>query len=232
MRQMSQDNTVSPPSRVLLMSYPRSGNHLTQAMLQCLLQIETYGYTKEKNDGPAQKVAILEADAQTPYIRKIHYLNSTPADFASYSGDHDLGLIYLIRDPAESILSENKYVPHFWKHYEYVFEHTFLELATFYEQWKSDSSKLVIFYEDYFNPQDPYLNLRKIADYFGEKRVSKEQLSECEARHDEVVHQGLSSLDRQQSSTQDLHFYKHSYYGEEPAWPKMKVTSDLYALIF
>ena len=45
---LSHDNTVANAeiSRILLLSYPRSGNHLTRVMIECLLQIETYGYTK------------------------------------------------------------------------------------------------------------------------------------------------------------------------------------------
>lgn len=187
----------------------------------------------EKNDEPQQIVAINGATPKTPYIRKIHTIEATPPEFAQFENDNTLGLIFLIRDPSESILSENKYVPYFWKHYEYQFGNDFLKLPSFYEQWKGDNSKLLLFYEDYFNADDPYLNLRKMAAYFGTERVSKERLDQCIAHYKEVSNEGLQTLERTQTSDKDLHFYKQRYFGTDPqSWPQMKVPASLYDLVF
>ena len=71
------------------------------------------------------------------------------------------------------------------------------------------------------------------AAYFGADRVPAERLNECMANFDAVRAQGLRALDRKQTSDHDIHFYKHAYFGHDPAeWPQIKVPLDLYQLIF
>merc|ERR1712228_22120 len=218
-------------SRILLLSYPRSGNHLTKAMIECLLEKPTYGYAKEKNNEKEQEVAIKNASTANPYIRKIHHpshIFHIPHIY-NYS---QWGLIYLIRDPVECILSEFKYVPHFWKDYEHEFETHFLRLPTFYNEYGSDTSKLIIFYEDYFNGSHA-INLRKLAQFFGPNRVSNERLNYCIDHYHQITKSGLKSLDRGATSNANLHFYRSKYYGKNSKdWPEISVPSDLYQSIF
>eukprot|EP01083_Nonionella_stella_P211439 764528_1 len=212
---------------VLLLSYPRSGNHLTKAMLECLLQQPTYGYTKEKHDAKQQQIAIRNASIKHPYIRKIH----TPGAISGLEGFgiHNLnkqwGLIYLIRNPFEAVISENKYVPYFWKHYEWQFEMNFMPVPMFYSHWTNADSKLIIFYEDYFNGNHS-INLWKLAEYFGEKRVSSERVDYCIEHYDEIINAGLKALDRGASSNRNLHYYRDNYFGSTDQF--VKVPSDVY----
>eukprot|EP01084_Bolivina_argentea_P128733 227492_1 len=129
---ISQNNShfEQTRSRVLLLSYPRSGNHLTRTIIECLLNVPTYGYLKEKHDVYINKkinnqtLAIINANINHPFVRKIHTANAIPIELEQYN---NIGLIYLIRDPIESILSENKYVPYYWKDYEYQFDKNYLK---------------------------------------------------------------------------------------------------------
>ena len=238
--EMSQNNTNfhESRSRVLLLSYPRSGNHLTRAMIECLLQKPTYGYAKEthtvyiKREISNQSLAIKVASIETPFIRKIHTPHAIPAEFEQERKTKDMGLIYLIRDPIECILSENKYVPYFWKDYQYQFGVDFFRSPTFYQQWKNDESKLLLYYEDYYNNDgtpNSDVNLRKLARYFGPEMVKTEQLNYCIDNYDKVIEIGLGSLQRTSTSSHNPHYYRDKYFGKNPEnWPKIKVSKDLY----
>eukprot|EP01084_Bolivina_argentea_P113876 202859_1 len=121
-------------------------------MLECLLQQQTYGYFKEKHDAKEQEIALRDASIQQPYIRKIH----TPGAVGAFKrfdiqNIKQWGLIYLVRDPFEAVISENKYVPYLWKDYEWQFEMDFMRNPMFYTQWNNDDSKVIIFNEDYYN---------------------------------------------------------------------------------
>ena len=225
-------------SRVLLLSYPRSGNHLTRAMIECLLQKATYGYTKEKHNiyiprtQNNQSIAIKTASIETPFIRKIHSPTAVPYEFNSYR-DTDVGLIFLIRDPIESVLSDNKYVPYFWKDYQYQFGTNFMRSPTWYKQWNGVESKLLLYYEDYYNADgttNKEVNLRKLAAYFGDM-VAKERLEFCIENYDKVIEIGLGALQRASTSNHDPHYYRDQYFGNNPKdWPKIKVSKDLYPI--
>mmetsp|Transcript_30152 Transcript_30152/g.48230 ORF Transcript_30152/g.48230 Transcript_30152/m.48230 type:complete len:368 (-) Transcript_30152:74-1177(-) len=240
---ISQNNSdfEQTRSRVLLLSYPRSGNHLTRAMIECLLERATYGYEKETHHIYIERTvhdqaqAIKYANPENPYVRKIHQASAIPPALGEY--DH-IGLIYLIRDPIECILSENKYVPPFWKDYEYQFGHDFLNSPIFYNQWKHDDSKLLLFYEDYFNASTRFLNLKKLAGFFGEKRVPKQRLEFCIEHYDDVIGIGKDALQREATSDMNLHYYRDTYYGKKASagnvhkWPRLRVAEDLYNNVF
>ena len=237
---LSQNNVnfENTRSRVLLLSFPRSGNHLTRAMIECLLQTATYGYTKDTHTVyiprkiEDQKIALQQATVKDPFIRKIHTPQAIPSEFMQYAED-GVGLIYLIRDPIECILSENKYVPYFWKDYEYQFGFNFLRSPEFFNQWNEDSSKLLLFYEDYYNQTTQHVNLKRLAEYFGEERVSKEQLEYCMDNYDDIIHIGLGALQRKSTSNKNLHFYRDKYFSkDQDNWPQLKVSEELYENIF
>ena len=123
-RQYNTNNNESieeSRKRIILLSYPRSGNHLTRAILECLLNISTYGYQREHYSVYIERTIGAHTAKQTaqrkrPYIRKYHSVNHIK------EMKHPFGLILLVRDPLESITSECKTRPYFWKDYEHQME--------------------------------------------------------------------------------------------------------------
>ena len=234
---LSQSNTESSNeiTKVFLLSYYRSGNHLTLAMIRCLLQHDTISYRNEYPEmtdseyHEMEQAAVESASTDNIYVRKVHSTNSIPLVIQNYVGDSDIGLIYLIRDPVEAMLSHIGWVPFYWKDFEQELGR-FWPNAAFYEQWKSDASKLVLYYEDYHNAGDPYINLRKLREYFGKDRVSEDQLNQCIGDYKKLQNIGLESLERKQTtSLSDLHFYRNRFYGENAEnWPTIKVESQIY----
>ena len=163
--------------RIFLLSYPRSGNHLTRAVLECLLQTPTYGYQRESHSVYLQReipelVAKRNANRSRPYIRKYHNVKHIRSRGEAFA------LIFVVRDPVESVTSNLKERPYFWKQYESEMQDV-LDLASFYVHWKAEQTKLLLFYEDFVDGSDRSKNLRKIQSFFGREVISDDQMDFC-----------------------------------------------------
>ena len=169
------DSVVESRKRIFLLSYPRSGNHLTRAVLECLLNFPTYGYQREHYSVYIERTmseysARQYAKRNKPYIRKYHGVNHIN------EMQYQFGLIFLVRDPLESITSETSDRPYFWKDYERQMEE-YLDLVTFYVNWKNEDTKLLLYYRDYFNISEKWINLLKIQSFFGKDIIGDDQLN-------------------------------------------------------
>ena len=219
--------------RVLLMSYPRSGNHLTRGILECLLDYPTYGYLREtysiykqQTIGPGS--ALKKASKKRPFIRKYHSIKHIHTN-RKYG---QFGLIFLMRDPLECILSETKTKIYFWRNYEKEIKEL-MDLTNFYINWNNTNTKLLLYYEDYFNISVKWINLLKIQSYFGKDRITDNRLKFCMDNFENITNSILNALTRPPQAMNNLHHYRDEYYGTNPdSWPVIKVPPQQYKKVF
>ena len=226
----SLNSSSQARKRIFLVSHPRSGNHLTRAVLECLLETATYGYHRERYSiymerHKPQIRAWRQANIQHPFIRKYHNIKHISSSMYEY------GLIFLIRDPVESIISGLKTRPYFWRNYEQAME-SLLDLATFYINWNNSDTKLLLYYEDYFNISQKWINLFKIQSFFGKDRISDEQLKFCIDNFENVRNVALSALPRTAKGHNNLHHYRDSQRSIGGYWPEIKVPLTEYNQVF
>ena len=217
--------------RIFLLSYPRSGNHLTRAVLECLLQTPTYGYKREKHYVYLQReipemIAKRNANRSRPFIRKYHSVNHIR------SREEAFALIFVIRDPVESVTSNLKDTPYFWRHYEQEMQKT-VDLASFYVHWKEEETKLLLFYEDFHDKSDRTKNLKKLQSFFGKEVISDDQMEFCVDHFENVANVALGALERTAKGHLNLHQYRDSYYGKlSTLWPVIKVPRQEFEIVF
>eukprot|EP01084_Bolivina_argentea_P287034 492475_1 len=232
---LNNNNTISESrKRIFLLSYPRSGNHLTRSILECLLNYASYGYKREKNSiyiirKKREREAIHDATHKQPYIRKYHVVEH----IINASNSYQFGLIFLVRDPIECIISQTKHLQYFWRNYEFEMN-GLLDLATFYLHWGNNKTKLLLYYEDFFNNDSiKWINLLKIQSFFGKHIVSNKRLNYCIEHFDNITNIAFGALKRTAKSSINLHYYRDIYYGNNAdVWPLINVPHLQYKNVF
>ena len=141
-------------SENIILSYPRSGNHLVRFFIELLSEIPTYGCKGSKKDIEIYKnifpekvpFNISDFDKKDCYI-KYHHISS-----------HDISenkLILIIRNPREVLLRHNNYTLNInqdkWDSYE-----TYFKNIDYYNNHKG--KKLLLYYEDITTNRKKFIN--------------------------------------------------------------------------
>ena len=131
----------------ILLSYPRSGNHLVRFFIELLSEIPTYGCGGNKNDIEIYKNVFPEKvpfnisgfDKKDCYIK---YHHEPPSQSNK--------LILIIRNPNEVLLRHNNYKL-MWDSYENYFKN-----IDYYNNHKG--KKLLLYYEDITTNKQEFVN--------------------------------------------------------------------------
>ncbi len=103
-----------PTMKNILLSYPRSGNHLTRFMIELLTELPTFGCHTNKNDIPIYQntfpnkipfninLDIKDIDTTNSYHKYHNPVNN-------YDINNLENLIFIIRNPKEVLLRHNDY---------------------------------------------------------------------------------------------------------------------------
>ena len=153
-RQKKRINVKKNKSENILLSYPRSGNHLVRFFIELLSEIPTYGCKGNKNDIEIyrnvfpEKIPfnISDFDKKDCYI-KYHFPPS--------QNIHSNKLILIVRNPKEVLLrhTNNKLrIKCSWDSYE-----TYYKNIDFYNNHKG--KKLLLYYEDILTDKTNFINI-------------------------------------------------------------------------
>tara|TARA_B110001450_G_scaffold105873_1_gene100244 strand:+ start:183 stop:839 length:657 start_codon:yes stop_codon:yes gene_type:complete len=137
----------------ILLSYPRSGNHLVRFFIELLSEIPTYGCKGNEKDIEIYKNVFLEKvpfnisdfDKKDCYIK---YHNPPSQNIRSNK------LILIIRNPKEVLLRHNNYklnIKGSWDSYE-----TYFKNIDYYNNHKG--KKLLLYYEDIITNKQKFIN--------------------------------------------------------------------------
>jgi len=138
----------------IIISYPRSGNHLTRFFIELLSEIPTYGCKNNKNDIEIYKNKFSEKipfNISKQFDKKNTYYkyHSTPL-----KNIHPNKIILIIRNPKEVLLRHNDYKLNIngkWDSYESYFKN-----IDFYNNHKG--KKLLLYYEDIITNKEEFIN--------------------------------------------------------------------------
>jgi hypothetical protein len=137
----------------ILLSYPRSGNHLVRFFIELLYETPTYGCKENNNDREIYKNVfpeevpfnISDIDKKDCYFK---YHEPPPQNI------HSNKLILIIRNPKEVLLRHNNYqlnINNNWSSYE-----TYFENVDYYNNHKGE--KLLLYYEDIITNKTNFIN--------------------------------------------------------------------------
>ena len=137
----------------ILLSYPRSGNHLVRFFIELLSELPTYGCKGNKQDIEIYKNVfpekvpfnISDFDKKDCYIK---YHNPPSQNIRSNK------LILIIRNPKEVLLRHNNYklnIKGSWDSYENYFKN-----IDYYNNHKG--KKLLLYYEDIITNKQKFIN--------------------------------------------------------------------------
>ena len=151
-----------------LLSYPRSGNHLTRFMIELLTETPTYGCQTNALDIPIYqnhfKCEIPFNITNTNTSTKTN--TNTKNNYYKYHGPIDdkiSNLIFIIRNPREVLLRHNDY-----KINERSFN-TYFDCIDFYLNFKG--RKVMFFYEDIVTNRVEFIN--QLYDFLDIKITNK-----------------------------------------------------------
>ena len=137
----------------ILLSYPRSGNHLTRFMIELLTERPTFGCPSNPLDIPIYQNKFKDP---IPFNININTNTNTPTPQTSYykyhgpTTDRAKDLIFIIRNPREVLLRHNHY-----KINENSFN-TYFDCINFYLNFKG--RKIMFFYEDIITNKSDFIN--------------------------------------------------------------------------
>ena len=132
----------------ILLSYPRSGNHLVRFFIELLSEIPTYGCKDNKKDIEIYKNVFPE---DVPF--NISDFNKMDCYFKYHNPPKNLHvnkLIFIIRNPNEVLLRHNNYKLN-KDSYEYYFKN-----IDYYNNHKG--KKLLLYYEDIITNKTNFIN--------------------------------------------------------------------------
>ena len=135
----------------IILSYPRSGNHLVRFFIELLSEIPTFGCKKNKKDIEIyrnvfpEKVPfnIADYDSKDCYFK----YHSPPSENINLNK-----LIFIVRNPKEVLLRHNKYKLKIKDGYENYFEN-----IDYYNNHKG--KKLLLYYEDIITNKENFINI-------------------------------------------------------------------------
>ena len=138
----------------ILLSYPRSGNHLVRFFIELLSEIPTYGCEANKDDIEIYKNVfpekvpfnVLDFDKKDCYFK----YHNVPSQNICLNK-----LILIIRNPKEVLLRHNNYklnIKGKWGGYE-----TYFENIDYYNNHKG--KKLLLYYEDITVNKENFINV-------------------------------------------------------------------------
>ena len=150
----------------IILSYPRSGNHLVRFFIELLSEIPTYGCKGNKKDIEIYKNVLPE---------KVPFNISDFDKNDCYIKYHDIPsqnirsnkLILIIRNPNEVLLNYNKYrlnIEGKWGSYE-----TYFKNIDFYEN--HEGKKLLLYYEDIITNKTNFINT--LYEFLDVKNIEK-----------------------------------------------------------
>ncbi|EGD81619.1 hypothetical protein PTSG_02336 [Salpingoeca rosetta] len=212
-------------SHIILLSFPRSGNHLARGVIECLIDTPTFGYPKEKHFVTLERhmqheEASAKASKRRPFVRKLHGMLKLPERWDEY----EYGLIYQVRDPVEAVLSENRNSPYFWRQYHDDMTRIMQNTATFLS--KPRNHRALLYFEDYY--RDPMINIRKLQHFFGKDIVSDERAEYCNQAYRNISSTSKSHLQRS-SHTHALNQYARAEFGDDH--PQVYLQPSLYEVM-
>ena len=139
-------------SENIVLSYPRSGNHLCRFFIELLSEIPTYGCKGNKDDKEIYKNNFPE---KVPFNIRMHF-DSTDC-YRKYHMPPPKNankLILIIRNPKEVLLRQNNYkinMTNNWFSYQKYFEN-----IEFYNNHVGP--KIILFYEDMLTDKISFIN--------------------------------------------------------------------------
>lgn len=206
-----------------LLSYPRSGNHLTRAIIESLTSCPTSSIYQRDQD----RLSISERCAnrlgvdltKSASVWKVHRMAHLEARL-----QNDWRLILLVRDPVESIWSNLETAGWLLRGLSgrgQLEWQAYLENLEAYGEWPTE--KLLLYYEDLKSHPIPFL--QKLGQFLG---VSPQRIDEVSQDFPKIQEIALSSLQRPARSQDDVSYYR------KKSWrsvPKFEVAHHLYPLL-
>jgi len=157
----------------LFITYPKSGTTLLQALIQLLtnkqiLSIDPKNVIKNPNR------LKLSLDSDKPHLYHSHSLVKELKEI----NQSDNKLLMIIRNYKECIVSYQKFSP--LEFLNSVIKHKslddqgfcqYIENLQFFDIWKDEDSKLLIYYEDFIT--NPEKTIKQVAEFYNDQLVSK-----------------------------------------------------------
>ena len=152
----------------ILLSYPRSGNHLCRFFIELLSELPTFGCHKNKKDVEIYK---NKFDKEIPfnisnYNKKDCYIKY---HWPPNSNDNFDNLILIVRNPREVLLRNLNYKMVFnnkWDSFQVYFNN-----IDYYNNYKG--KKLILFYEDILTDKVGFINI--LYDFLSLKNETKKK---------------------------------------------------------
>lgn len=202
-------------ARGVLLSYPRSGNHLVRVLIEYLTQRATLGYAREgtKPLTPAawqrewgvvfhdNDVVALKAHSLRHRTDRLRFVGGPPGAAAAYG---DLGaagarggpffLVWVLRDPLEAAASDNEdwlRVYQWWVAKREQDAAEFRDAAAGFDAWAGPKMRLHL--ESLLDPAQRSAALRALASFFD---VPAARADEVTARWEEIADAAAGLLQR------------------------------------
>ena len=158
----------------ILLSYPRSGNHLCRFFIELLSETPTFGCSGNADDREIHKTTFSEQVPFNikPYRKEDCYYkhHSPPLDSRNVSS-----LIVLVRNPKEVLLRHHNYAlayrPTDWRPAKNDDFETYFEIIDYYYSFKG--KKLILFYEDMLTNKSAFIH--KLYDFLSLNNEDKKR---------------------------------------------------------
>ena len=135
----------------IILSYPRSGNHLVRFFIELLSEIPTFGCKSNPKDIPIFKNQFSE---KIPF--NISKFNLNDCYFKYHKPPKDIfcnKLIFIVRNPREVLLRHNNYKLNFARKYPYQ---TYYKNIDYYNNFSG--KKILLYYEDIITDKINFIN--------------------------------------------------------------------------
>ena len=148
----------------ILLSYPRSGNHLCRFFIELLSETPTFGCGNNADDGEIHKIAFSE---HVPFNVKSYRKEDCYYKYHSprFDSRNASSLIVLVRNPKEVLLRHHNYTlayrPTDWQPSQSDDFETYFEIIDYYYSFKG--KKLILFYEDMLTNKSAFIH--KLYDF-------------------------------------------------------------------
>ena len=183
-----------------LLSYPRSGNHFLRYVIEFCTGHSTLGCLgNEKVDTEIFKrndVKYLQHVSEPSLVRKAHF-SSDIEELIRTSEDKEPKVIFLIRNPIESLFSHNK------NNIKNKDINDFYVNLKFVENFKQNN-KLIIYYEN-LNSENFKISLQKLNNFMN---FNLEKYNELNLNFKKYKTDSLGSLIRKPIASNDNDYYK------------------------
>jgi len=235
----------------ILLSYPRSGNHLVRVLTEFMTKRPTRGYRPTPQTDARLRAAwgIREpADENDWILMKRHSYDhetvlcegASPRGLCSFSKPmrkrkevrvimESMFLIYILRHPWDGINSALRSdIPVSRVYRSLTKAHlaerdTIVENSRLFLEWPQ--RKIILYYEDLV--ADPAGVVRQLADFFG---VGAAIRNETLARLPETLAGAQTTLERQPVTGADLHRFTTSFRSEAEEVPRVALPPDVWPL--